>query len=265
MPSCRCACHTSQSWPQSAQRRFPPAGRLATQTTTHAWIISRVAGAQRCALRRRSPSIGAMRPVGWAVDFLFPPRCPACLTRAAQSDLCATCRRAVRFAGSPLCPLLWRDLRRHGPRSSLPPMRRAPPPLCARPRLHGVSIRPARSNHRRPAPPQVRARCDAGRHAGPLSSSALSAADRPGSRRTGSAPQGTSALAGIQSGIVPGPLTGAARGCATRPDGARPPACDAGSGRAGRSRPAAQYPRRLRRIDSGTSARPASAAGRRRP
>lgn len=75
----------------------------------------RVADLQRCATGWRSPNIGRMRPLGWAVDFLFPPRCPACLMRTVRVDLCPACRRAVRFAGSPLCPCCGESFAGTGP------------------------------------------------------------------------------------------------------------------------------------------------------
>jgi ComF family protein len=44
-----------------------------------------------------------MRVVGWALDFIFPPRCPACERLLRQISLCAVCLAAIVPAGSPLC------------------------------------------------------------------------------------------------------------------------------------------------------------------
>ena len=45
-----------------------------------------------------------MRALGWALDFVFPPRCPACANRTAHVALCALCTAAIAPAASPLCP-----------------------------------------------------------------------------------------------------------------------------------------------------------------
>lgn len=45
-----------------------------------------------------------MRVVGRALDFIFPPRCPACARHLRQSAFCASCLAAIVPAGSPLCP-----------------------------------------------------------------------------------------------------------------------------------------------------------------
>lgn len=45
-----------------------------------------------------------MRAVAWALDFVFPPRCPACAGRTARVALCEVCTAAIAPARSPLCP-----------------------------------------------------------------------------------------------------------------------------------------------------------------
>lgn len=45
-----------------------------------------------------------MGALGYAVDLLFPPRCPACLERTDWVGLCAPCCAAISLARSPLCP-----------------------------------------------------------------------------------------------------------------------------------------------------------------
>jgi len=45
-----------------------------------------------------------MPVVAWALDFLFPPRCPGCTRRSDRIALCPTCREAITAARSPLCP-----------------------------------------------------------------------------------------------------------------------------------------------------------------
>jgi ComF family protein len=45
-----------------------------------------------------------MRGVAWALDFVFPPRCPACAERTKHVALCDTCAAAIAPARSPLCP-----------------------------------------------------------------------------------------------------------------------------------------------------------------
>ena len=44
-----------------------------------------------------------MRAIGWALDFLFPPRCPACDRWTERVALCAACAAAIAPARSPLC------------------------------------------------------------------------------------------------------------------------------------------------------------------
>jgi ComF family protein len=43
--------------------------------------------------------------LSWALDLVFPPRCPACLHRTDRVALCTECRKAIMLARSPLCPL----------------------------------------------------------------------------------------------------------------------------------------------------------------
>lgn len=44
------------------------------------------------------------RAVEWALDFVFPPRCPGCQKRIDRVALCADCMAAIAPARSPLCP-----------------------------------------------------------------------------------------------------------------------------------------------------------------
>jgi len=44
------------------------------------------------------------RAVDWALDFIFPPRCPACARLGERVALCAACTAAIVPARSPLCP-----------------------------------------------------------------------------------------------------------------------------------------------------------------
>jgi ComF family protein len=43
--------------------------------------------------------------LGWLVDLLFPPRCPACRLRTSEVELCAPCLAAIRPASGPLCTI----------------------------------------------------------------------------------------------------------------------------------------------------------------
>jgi ComF family protein len=45
-----------------------------------------------------------VRALSGALDFLFPPRCPACGERTQRVALCARCSAAIAPARSPLCP-----------------------------------------------------------------------------------------------------------------------------------------------------------------
>jgi ComF family protein len=56
-----------------------------------------------------------MRAIGWAVDFLFPPRCPACARRTARIEWCGQCRAAITPVRSPLCPICGESFAGSGP------------------------------------------------------------------------------------------------------------------------------------------------------
>lgn len=56
-----------------------------------------------------------MRAVRWALDFLFPPRCPACAGRTARVALCADCTAAIAPVRSPLCPTCGESFAGSGP------------------------------------------------------------------------------------------------------------------------------------------------------
>jgi len=56
-----------------------------------------------------------MRAVTWALDLLFPPRCPACERRTERVALCAACSSAIVPARSPLCPVCGESFPGGGP------------------------------------------------------------------------------------------------------------------------------------------------------
>lgn len=56
-----------------------------------------------------------MRTVAWALDFLFPPRCPACAIRTARIALCERCAVAIAAPRSPLCPRCGESFSGSGP------------------------------------------------------------------------------------------------------------------------------------------------------
>jgi ComF family protein len=56
-----------------------------------------------------------MRAVDWVLDFVFPPRCPACAQHAARVALCAACAAAIVPARSPLCPICGESFAGSGP------------------------------------------------------------------------------------------------------------------------------------------------------
>jgi len=56
-----------------------------------------------------------MRAIAWGLDFLFPPRCPACARRTARVALCADCTAAITPARSPLCPTCGESFPGSGP------------------------------------------------------------------------------------------------------------------------------------------------------
>jgi ComF family protein len=56
-----------------------------------------------------------MRAVAWALDFLFPPRCPACERHIEKVDLCAECTAAITPVRSPLCPICGESFAGVGP------------------------------------------------------------------------------------------------------------------------------------------------------
>ena len=56
-----------------------------------------------------------MRAVRWALDFLFPPRCPACAARTERVALCTLCTAAIAPARSPLCPACGESFPGSGP------------------------------------------------------------------------------------------------------------------------------------------------------
>jgi len=56
-----------------------------------------------------------MRAIGWALDFLFPPRCSACARRTERIGLCTACTAAITPVRSPLCPICGESFAGSGP------------------------------------------------------------------------------------------------------------------------------------------------------
>jgi ComF family protein len=56
-----------------------------------------------------------MRAVAWALDFVFPPRCPSCARRTDRVALCVACTDAIIPARSPLCPICGESFPGSGP------------------------------------------------------------------------------------------------------------------------------------------------------
>lgn len=56
-----------------------------------------------------------MRAVEWALDFVFPPRCPACAQHVDRVALCTACTAAIVPARSPLCPICGESFPGSGP------------------------------------------------------------------------------------------------------------------------------------------------------
>jgi len=56
-----------------------------------------------------------MRAIAWGLDFLFPPRCPACARRNERVALCGACDAAVAPAESPLCSICGESFAGSGP------------------------------------------------------------------------------------------------------------------------------------------------------
>jgi ComF family protein len=53
--------------------------------------------------------------VARVLDFLFPPRCPACARRSERIAFCAACTNAIEPAASPLCPTCGESFNGSGP------------------------------------------------------------------------------------------------------------------------------------------------------
>ena len=75
-----------------------------------------------------------MRVLRAMVDFLYPPRCPACRTRTLEVAFCSPCRERIRPAQSPFCTAC-----------GLPFAGVGPDHLCATCRLHPPRFRCARA------------------------------------------------------------------------------------------------------------------------
>lgn len=62
-----------------------------------------VACSARCASVPRGLAYPPMPVLGAVLDFLYPPRCPACRRRTAVPRFCSTCRQRILPIGPPLC------------------------------------------------------------------------------------------------------------------------------------------------------------------